>query len=306
MIHGVINIYKEKGYTSHDVVAKLRGILGQRKIGHTGTLDPDAEGVLPICLGRATKLCDFLTEKEKTYEATLLLGCVTDTQDTSGRILETWDVSGITGEKIREAVLKFEGEYPQIPPMYSAVKVNGKKLYELAREGKTVERRPRMVQIFSARIRSVEIPRVRMEIRCSKGTYIRTLCHDIGAELGCGGCMESLERTQSGAFSVQDSLTLDEVVQKRDQGKLAEIVWPVDRVLERYPRIVVSPQWESLARNGGALREQTVKCEIKDPPDGSLVRLYDSDGQFIALYAWHRQNREYRIKKMFFHEKTEE
>ena len=302
---GILNIRKEKGFTSHDVVAVVRRILHIRKVGHTGTLDPDAEGVLPICVGKATKLSDVIMDGTKSYRAMVRLGITTTTEDAAGEIIEEKPVDFDT-EKIQKVVLSMIGEQEQIPPMYSAIKVNGKKLYELAREGKTVERRPRMVQIFSARIRSVEIPRVRMEIRCSKGTYIRTLCHDIGAELGCGGCMESLERTQSGAFSVQDSLTLDEVVQKRDQGKLAEIVWPVDRVLERYPRIVVSPQWESLARNGGALREQTVKCEIKDPPDGSLVRLYGSDGQFIALYAWHRQNREYRIKKMFFHEKTEE
>lgn len=304
MIHGVINIYKEKGYTSHDVVAKLRGILGQRKIGHTGTLDPDAVGVLPVCLGRATKLCDLLTEKEKTYVATLLLGRATDTQDTSGKVLETRDVSGITEEMVRNTVREFEGEYQQIPPMYSAVKVNGRKLYELAREGKTVERKPRTVQIISIRIHSVEIPRVRMEIRCSKGTYIRTLCHDIGAKLGCGGCMESLERTQSGIFQIEDSVTLDEVAQKKDQGRLEDIICPIDRVFIQYPQGSVIPQWESLARNGGVLPEKAVQTDGRELADGSFVRLYDEDGAFIALYVWCGQNSEYRIKKMFFHEKT--
>ena len=190
MVHGILNVYKEKGYTSHDVVAKLRGIIGQKKIGHTGTLDPDAEGVLPVCLGKATRLCDLLTEKEKTYEAVLLLGRTTDTQDTTGETLAVSDTEHLTEEEVRRAVLSFQGTYPQVPPMYSALKVNGKKLYELAREGKTVERKPRMVTIYGIEILSADLPRVRMEVKCSKGTYIRTLCQDIGESLGCGGCID--------------------------------------------------------------------------------------------------------------------
>lgn len=201
MISGILNIYKEKGYTSHDVVAKLRGIVGQKKIGHTGTLDPDAEGVLPVCLGRATKVCGLLTDKDKTYEAVLLLGRTTDTQDATGQILSERplisDGREITPEMAKACVMNFEGEYDQVPPMYSALKVNGKKLYELAREGKTVERKSRKVSIRRIRITEIDLPRIRMEVECSKGTYIRTLCHDIGEKLGCGGCMESLLRTGS-------------------------------------------------------------------------------------------------------------
>ena len=195
MIHGIINVYKEKGFTSHDVVAKLRGIVGQKKIGHTGTLDPDATGVLPVCLGKATKLCDLLTDKDKTYEAVMLLGMTTDTQDVTGRILEERSTETLTADKVREVIRSFIGDYDQIPPMYSALKVNGKKLYELAREGKVVERKARPVKILDIRIIEMDLPRVRMEVSCSKGTYIRTLCHDIGEQLGCGGCMESLIRT---------------------------------------------------------------------------------------------------------------
>ena len=195
MIHGVLNVQKEKGYTSHDVVAKLRGIVGQRKIGHTGTLDPDAKGVLPVCLGRATKLCDLLTDKDKTYEAVLLLGCTTDTQDTGGTVLEEQDVPDLAEDTVMDILQSFVGEYAQIPPMYSAIKVNGRKLYELAREGKEIERKARIVQIYEIRVRKIELPRIWMEVRCSKGTYIRTLCHDIGQSLGCGGCMSSLRRS---------------------------------------------------------------------------------------------------------------
>ena len=208
MIHGILNVYKEKGYTSHDVVAKLRGIVGQKKIGHTGTLDPDAVGVLPVCLGKATKLCDMLTDKDKTYEAILLLGRSTDTQDTSGATLTTRDTSALTEEKVTEVIESYVGEYDQIPPMYSALKVNGKKLYELAREGKVVERKARRVVIYQIRILKMELPRVKMEVSCSKGTYIRTLCHDIGETLGCGGCMESLVRTRVSSFRIADSMTL--------------------------------------------------------------------------------------------------
>ena len=183
MIHGVINVYKEQGFTSHDVVAKLRGIVGQKKIGHTGTLDPDAVGVLPVCLGRATKLCDMLTDKDKVYEAVMLLGVETDTQDTTGQVLKSSETDEITEEQVRAAVLDFMGDYDQVPPMYSALKINGKKLYELAREGKTVERAARRVQIFDIEILSIALPRVTMKVHCSKGTYIRTLCHDIGQKL---------------------------------------------------------------------------------------------------------------------------
>ena len=205
MINGILNIYKEKGYTSHDVVARLRRIAGQKKIGHTGTLDPDAEGVLPVCLGRATKVCDMLTDRDKTYEAVLLLGRTTDTQDISGTVLSECSTEDLEPEKVEECILGFAGEYDQIPPMYSALKVNGRKLYELAREGKTVERKSRRVVIRSIRILEMELPRVRMEVTCSKGTYIRTLCQDIGERLGTGGCMESLLRTRVGRFQAGDA-----------------------------------------------------------------------------------------------------
>ena len=227
MVNGILNVYKEKGYTSHDVVAKLRGIVGQKKIGHTGTLDPDAEGVLPVCLGRATKVCDMLTEKDKTYEAVLLLGKETDTQDISGTVLRVGETEGLTQEQVKDCVMSFVGEYDQIPPMYSALKVNGKKLYELAREGKTIERKSRKVEIKEIRILEMALPRVRMEVSCSKGTYIRTLCHDIGEKLGCFGCMESLLRTKVSRFEIESSLKLSEIQKKREEGKLSEIITPL-------------------------------------------------------------------------------
>jgi len=213
-MNGIINVYKEKGFTSHDVVAKLRGILHMKKIGHTGTLDPDAVGVLPVCLGKGTGLVSMITDWTKTYEAVMLLGTTTDTQDTSGNVL-TKSVVDVDERTVIEVCSQFEGEYEQIPPMYSALKVNGKKLYELARAGIEVERKPRRVVINSLRVNDInledDIKTVTITVDCSKGTYIRTLCDDIGKKLGCGACMMSLKRTRVGDFIIDDTLTLNQI-----------------------------------------------------------------------------------------------
>ncbi len=304
MIHGIINVYKEKGFTSHDVVAKLRGIAGQRKIGHTGTLDPDAVGVLPVCLGRATKVCDLLTEKDKTYEALLLLGVETDTQDISGEVLKQGDTSLLTEEQVKEIILSFVGEYDQVPPMYSALKVNGKKLYELAREGKVVERKSRRVTIHNIHIVDVNLPKVRMEVECSKGTYIRTLCHDIGEKLGCGGCMEELIRTKVSCFQLSESYKLSELEELRKEGKFEQVIMPVDSLFSQYPEIVVKQKWEKLAYNGNALPAKGVRRAGSESDvkllDGQNVRLYDEKGQFLALYQYLASRDEYAIVKMFY------
>ena len=288
MYHGVINIYKEQGYTSHDVVAKLRGILKQKKIGHTGTLDPAAEGVLPVCLGRGTRLCDMLTDRSKTYQTVMLLGAVTDTQDTTGTILnenrgmaETLDE-----EKIRNIAEGFVGPYSQIPPMYSALKVNGKKLYELAREGKEIERKARPVEIFSLTVDRIELPRVTMTVHCSKGTYIRTLCHDIGEKLGCGGCMEYLLRTQVDRFLLKDSLKLSEVEALVREGRIEDAVIPVDQMFSGLPEIVSeSGTLDRLLANGNFFAENQAGrgSAVSGAEDGSLCRVYDSRRRFIGV-----------------------
>ena len=299
MIHGIINVYKEKGFTSHDVVAKLRGIVGQKKIGHTGTLDPDATGVLPVCLGKATKLCDLLTDKNKTYEAVLLLGKTTDTQDITGEVLEEKSTEALTEEKVREAIEGFIGDYEQIPPMYSALKVNGKKLYELAREGKVIERKARPVKVLDIQILEIDLPKVRMEVSCSKGTYIRTLCHDIGEKLGCGGCMESLMRTRVSTFRIEDAKTLDEIETLKQEGKLAELLVPIDVMFPSYPKITVKDDWKAFAKNGNPLDLKMLK-EACGQDEETQVRLYDESGKFIAIYQW--KEKKYHIVKMFFNE----
>lgn len=302
MIHGVLNVYKEKGYTSHDVVAKLRGIVKQKKIGHTGTLDPDAEGVLPVCLGKATKLCDLLTDKDKTYQAVLLLGKTTDTQDTSGQVLEEQKTDGLTEDKVREVILGFQGEYDQIPPMYSALKVNGKKLYELAREGKEVERKARKITIHEIRILEMNLPEVKMEVTCSKGTYIRTLCHDIGQKLGCGGCMKELLRTRVERFDIKDSIRLEEIESLQKEGSLDEKIIAIDEMFPTYRQILLTPKAAAAVRNGNSFRQKDIlqKTAFKEYADGENVRVYDEMHQFIAIYRYSGKEELFKIVKMFF------
>lgn len=331
MMDGIINVYKEKGYTSHDVVAKLRGILRMKKIGHTGTLDPDAEGVLPVCLGKATKLCDLLTDKTKTYQAVMLLGQETDTQDTTGEVLAQYPVNAME-EEVREAVESFLGPYMQVPPMYSALKVNGKKLYELARAGKEVEREARPVEIFEIHVDSIELPRVTMTVTCSKGTYIRTLCYDIGRKLGCGGCMEHLLRTRVDRFELADSLKLSQIEELRDRGEVENYVIAVDEVFAGLPAYTAVPgDGDKLVHNGNPLPiELATSCEdgesssqdqgAKQSADhshrlssrieeGELgkalfdpqknIRVYDSEGRFIGVYGYEKSKRRYKPLKVF-------
>lgn len=284
MVNGIINVHKEAGFTSHDVVAKLRGILKQKKIGHTGTLDPDATGVLPVCLGKATKLCDLLTDKDKTYEAVMLLGTVTDTQDTSGQVLEEKEVTS-TEEEVRQVVMSYVGEYDQIPPMYSALKVNGKKLCDLAREGKEVERKPRRITIHSIDILHVDMEKkeVRMTVTCSKGTYIRTLCHDIGAQLGCGACMKQLIRTKVSRFDIKESLTLSEIDELNKAGQLGNYIVAIDEMFLHDNKIVVKEEFNRLLINGNSFTMEQIDV-AHSVLEGKEFRVYDHNNQFVALY----------------------
>ena len=291
---GVLNIRKEKGFTSFDVVAKLRGILHMKKIGHTGTLDPEAEGVLPVVLGKATKLVDLLTDKQKTYEALMHLGLETDTQDMTGTVLCEKTVE-VSEEEVAAVIRGFVGEYKQIPPMYSALKVDGKKLYELAREGKTVERKARTVHFYEIDIKEINLPYVRFSVMCSKGTYIRTLCHDIGQKLGCGGCMEELIRTRSGNFTWEDSMTLTEVEEAVKDGTIEDRVIRIGQVLKDYPEIFCTREGDRLLENGNALTEYFVKGSHKE----GWVRMCDSQGEFKGIYQWDEAKNRYQPQKMF-------
>lgn len=299
MYHGIINVYKEKGFTSHDVVAKLRSITRQKKIGHTGTLDPDAEGVLPVCLGKGTKLCELLTDHDKTYEAVLLLGVQTDTQDAGGRVLAERPVN-VPEEEVRAVVLSFLGEYMQVPPMYSALRYKGKKLYELARAGAVVERAPRPVVISEMEICEISLPLVRFRVTCSKGTYIRTLCADIGDKLGCGGCMQSLVRTRVGQFLLKDSLRLSALAALEAEGRLSEVLQPVDAFFADHPRCATNVRGDPAAHNGNAVFVN--QLQNGEAPREGKIRLYDSAGRFVGVFAWDGQRNAYCPVKMFFSE----
>ena len=299
MINGIINVYKEKGFTSFDVVAKMRGMFHQKKIGHTGTLDPDAEGVLPVCLGKATKVCDLLTDKDKEYKAVLLLGQETDTQDISGEILNTSPVT-VTEENVRETILSFVGAYEQVPPMYSALKVNGQKLCDLARKGITVERKARPVVIHKIEITKINLPEVEMIVSCSKGTYIRTLCDDIGKKLGCFGCMKSLLRTRVDRFTLENAFTLAQLQEMMDTNPEGEweFVQSVDSVFLKYESVKTKEEAQKLVLNGNRIPVEFVS-DFSEEKAQEQVRLYDFTDNFIGIYTYIEGSREYKPIKLF-------
>ncbi len=272
MANGIIIIDKPSGWTSMDVCAKLRGILRTKKVGHAGTLDPMATGVLPVFVGQATRAVSFAESGQKEYVAGLKLGLVTNTQDTSGETLGTHPAS-VTRAELEAVLPRFTGEIEQIPPMYSAIKIGGRKLYELARRGEEVERKPRPVTIYELEVVEQTAPDAfTLRIRCSKGTYVRTLCHDIGRALGCGGCMSALRRTMAAGFTLADAVTLERV-----QLEGESLLRPVDSLFRVYPAYHIrTERAETLCRNGNPLAPP-------DAPADGLYRVYGRDGTFLCL-----------------------
>lgn len=298
---GMINIYKESGYTSHDVVARLRGILHTRKIGHTGTLDPMAEGVLPVCVGSATKLCETFTDHDKEYEAVMLLGKRYDTLDVTGVMTESHEVMS-TEEEIVSAVKSFVGGYDQVPPMYSAKKIDGQKLYDLARSGKTVERKPVFINIYDIGILSVDLPRVRMRVRCGKGTYIRSLIDDIGSRLGCGAAMEELTRTKVGNFDISDAIRLSELERLSAEDRISDVIITLTDIFSDLEGFIATPVISKLLRNGNVIDAKSIRQvspHLSDAHDGQRVRMYDSEHNFLGVYEYKRSRDIYKPYKMF-------
>ena len=269
-MNGIVIVDKPQGWTSQDVVSKLRGVFRTRRIGHGGTLDPMATGVLPVFVGRATRGVEFFEHAEKTYEAVLQLGITTDTEDTTGNILEEKQVC-VTKEQFLAALEQFRGEIQQIPPMYSALKVNGQKLYQLARKGKEVERQPRTITIHQLDCLEFADTTAKIRVRCSKGTYIRTLCKDIGQALGCGGCMAALRRVAAGEYPIEKAVPLAELIASQDPGKY---LLPVDSMFAQYEAVTLTSNQEKRCRNGGAFSIQL--------PDGTY-RVYGQNQEFLAL-----------------------
>ena len=320
-MNGIINVYKERGFTSHDVVAKLRGILHMKKIGHTGTLDPDATGVLPVCIGKATKVCGLLTDKDKTYRAVVKLGVITNTEDMTGeilaksssgngqirygadvinRIIETTKPGGI--KKLQDAVIK-ETINPMIHEMcrsiHSAIKINGKKLYELARQGKEVERKARKVTIYGIKVLSIDFSEneFTIEVSCSKGTYIRTLCKDIGEFLGCGAAMKTLVRTRVSEFFLEQALTLGQIEQAVKERKIQDYLIPIDAMFSDLKDCVVSDEALRLLLNGNCIARKDTSYQT--PKDKEQVRMYSMENEFYAIYEYRQKEDKYFVVKMF-------
>lgn len=291
-MNGIIVIDKPIGKTSHDMVSFVRRLTGIKKVGHTGTLDPDATGVLPICIGRATKAADMLTVSDKAYRTQLVLGKTTDTQDASGKVLKERQVA-VTQADIEEAVSQFIGEISQIPPMFSAIKKGGKKLYELARQGISVEREPRKVTIYDIVIEEINLDNktVTLDISCSKGTYIRTLCEDIGEKLGCGAYMNSLVRTKSAGFTLSDSYTQEELAEMKENGMLGDAVLPLDAIFESYEKIKLNQVLAKKVKNG-------MRIKVNDIKNGEKYRVYDENDTFLCISEC--KNGELVLKKAFW------
>lgn len=283
---GVLAVYKPAGFTSHDVVAKARRILGMKRIGHTGTLDPQVTGVLPLCLGQATRVVEYIQELPKEYVATLRLGLSSDTEDLTGTITETVEEVHVTEEQVLAVLDSFKGVISQVPPMYSAVKVDGKRLYELAREGKTVERKSREVEIYEIEmtemVYNANYPDITFRVLCSKGTYIRTLCVDIGRALGLPGVMVKLERTMSAGISADHCLTLEQIAEYKAAGTLENHLIAADEAISHLPRHSVIDEKKKAALQGQRLSSRYVAPEVKQAGN---FRLYDLQGDFLGIYG---------------------
>ena len=274
MANGILVIDKSAGWTSQDVAAKLRGVFHERRVGHGGTLDPMATGVLPVFIGRATRAAEFLESAEKEYVAGLRLGVVTDTQDTSGTVLETNSVC-VTRAQLEAALRQFLGPIEQIPPMYSAIKINGQKLYELARRGQEVARRPRSITIHALELLEGEGADWTIRVRCSKGTYVRTLCHDLGRALGCGGCMSSLRRTRAGSFTLAQAVTMQQVLDFAAGQDPQQLLMPVDAVVAAHPPLIVTLGQAAKLKNGAQVKDWQFQP--------GTYRVYAEDGEFLLL-----------------------
>ncbi|OCB01243.1 tRNA pseudouridine(55) synthase TruB [Clostridium beijerinckii] len=276
-MNGVLNIFKNKGMTSFDVVRKIKFLANEKKVGHTGTLDPEATGVLPVCLGKATKTIDYIMNSNKVYEVKFLLGVKTTTYDLEGEILEKNEIDHIKNDEVSEVALSFIGEYDQVPPMYSALKKNGVRLYELARKGIEVEREARKVRIFNISDLKIELPYVYMKVACSKGTYIRSLCYDIGEKLKVGAAMAELNRSETSIFKQVDSVNIDDLTKENIQ----DYIMTIEDALSFYPKITVKSTFTKLLINGVKVFDKRLTNEKREK--NVLYRVYDSEGTFIGI-----------------------
>ncbi|WP_244833156.1 tRNA pseudouridine(55) synthase TruB [Clostridium sp. BJN0001] len=289
-MNGILNVYKNKGKSSFDVVWKVKKLAHEKKVGHTGTLDPEAEGVLPVCIGKATKIIDYIMTSDKEYKVKCLIGVETDTYDLEGKVIKRENTDNLTENDVKEALISFTGEYDQIPPMYSALKQNGVRLYELARKGIEVERKPRKVKILSIKDIVLDLPYLSFTVECSKGTYIRSLCHDIGEKLGLGAVMTDLERTRTSVFNKCDSVNIDDLTEEN----IEKYIIKIDDALKMYPAVIINEGFSKLLKNG--VRVYDKRISYMKIENDVLYRVYDADKNFIGLGK--KNDKGFKIEKL--------
>lgn len=309
---GILNINKSTGMTSHDVVAAVRKLLKQKRAGHAGTLDPAASGVLPICVGQATRVAEYLSESGKAYEAKIVFGVVTDTYDSAGTIIRTASTADLTLTKIKEILPRFLGEQMQVPPRYSAVKIHGQPAYKYARAGEEITLEARPVTIYKLEIIDWQPPSLALAIECSQGTYIRSLAYDLGEQLGCGAYLAALVRTRSGPFTLAESITLEQLALAVQEGTITHYLYSIDKALEQYPALIVDEETAARVRHGNAFRYPAdpagspIECktvhsrgDLRGRPETPLARLYDTQGQFLAIAEWDARQELWKPQKVF-------
>jgi tRNA pseudouridine55 synthase len=290
-IDGILNIQKATGMTSHDVVAKIRRLLQQKRVGHAGTLDPAASGVLPICVGQATRVAEYLSESGKAYQAEIFFGIVTDTYDSEGTVIRTSDTTELTRAQIEEVLPQFLGQQMQMPPLYSAIKLQGQPAYKRMRAGEEIALTARPVEIYELRILDWQTPRLTLAVDCSKGTYIRSLAYDLGEQFGVGAHLSALIRTRSGPFLLSESSTLEQIAEAVEQGTLAQLLTSADIVLQNYPALHLDAATVSQVLHGNAF--------AYDEHPAELARVYDSEGKFLAIASWDEERHVWQPRKVF-------
>lgn len=296
---GILNINKATGMTSHDVVAKIRKLLKQKRIGHAGTLDPAASGVLPICAGQGTRVAEYLSESGKAYQANIVFGTVTDTYDAEGVVVRKASTADLTLAKIEEVLPRFLGAQMQVPPSYSAIKLEGQPAYKRARAGEEVALEARPIVIYSLEIIDWIPPMLTLAVECSKGTYIRSLAYDLGVQVGCGAYLDGLVRTRSGPFSLADSITLEQLAAAVDDASVQRYLYPVDKALGQYPALLLDAESVERVKHGNAFVSHSRDDPGGPTADSSLARVYDESGHFLAIAEWDAGQKLWQPKKVF-------
>lgn len=292
---GILNINKATGMTSHDVVARIRKLLHQRRVGHAGTLDPAASGVLPICIGQGTRVAEYLSESGKAYQAEITFGVVTDTYDAEGSIIRTADASHLTLAQIEEALSHFLGPQQQLPPRYSAIKIQGQPAYKRMRSGEEITLEARSIEIYRLQVLAWETPRLTLAVECSKGTYIRSLAYDLGEHFGCGAYLSALIRTRSGPFALACSISLEQLAEASEEEIISKYLLPADSALQNYPALELDAATIARVLHGNAFRDPRAHLQ----PEATLARIYDTEGHFLAIATWDSQQQQWQPKKVF-------